>query len=304
MLYLLLCLLNLPHTLALYQQQQQHPLITHPPKHNHIISFGDSYTDTSFDPFTSPLPCASCPLGSPSCLTGDCYTGGHNWLSALTTLSNRSLTITHNFARSGDVVDSDLVQRKSIKSRQMPEMRAVWRPREDSGRRVLWSVFIGINDIGATYDSDESQMPDDPEFLERVYRSLFGILQGLYDDFEAREFLLLNVPDTTRTPYYLEELDEDGRKCVYAAVVGANRKLLEKAEEFTERNDGVKIFYWDSFKEYNKILDEPRKYGFVDETTVCGGDECIWKDSYHPGEAAQKIFGESVAKMLEVNGWW
>jgi hypothetical protein len=64
------------------------------------------------------------------------------------------------------------------------------------------------------------------------------------------------------------------------------------------------MYHWNSFTEYNKLLDNPGRYGFVDATTVCGSDECIWKNAYHPSEAAQKIFGESVAAMLEMHGWW
>lgn len=229
--YHLLLYLHFPLILTL---SEQHPFIITKDKPCHIISFGDSYTDTSFDPTTPPLPCVSCPLGSPSCLVGDCYTGGHNWLTALTTLSNRTLTVTHNFARSGDVVDSALVTRKSIKSRQLPQMKEVWERRSED---VLWSFFIGINDIGATFDSGKH--PDDPAFLDKVYSSYFEIIEELYWDYSARTFLLLNVPDTTRTPYYLAVLNEEERRCVHTAVVGANERLGEKAREFIGSHEGV-----------------------------------------------------------------
>lgn len=91
-------------------------------------------------------------MGNPGCNVGGSYTGGYNWISALTSLSNQTLVQTFNHAHSGDVLDSTLptlTGRSGIIQKQYPAFqsyqdRICWKNKVDD---VLFSVFIGINDV-------------------------------------------------------------------------------------------------------------------------------------------------------------
>lgn len=114
---------------------------------------GDSYTDTSFRPSEN-LPSAQCPLGNPNCLVGGSYTGGYNWASALTTVHNRSLTVTYNHAHSGDVLDrtqAGLEGRAGILDSQWPAFTGIEAGVTRDPDATLWSVFIGVNDVDITF---------------------------------------------------------------------------------------------------------------------------------------------------------
>ncbi|KAI5819303.1 hypothetical protein BZA77DRAFT_305060 [Pyronema omphalodes] len=266
--------------------------------HN-IVVFGDSYTDTGFNSSATPLPSAACPLGQPNCLQGHSYAGGYNWISSLTTLYNHSVTATWNFARSGDVLDTALVNRASIISRQLPEFHSVSQ-HIPINRNTLFAIFIGINDIGATWQN--GQDPSSNTFLDAEAKSYMRVVMDLYDS-GARKFLLLAVPDTTRTPWLSGALGADKPK-VAAAIAGWNERLQRGIAQAKAMDDKVEVYFWDSVKEFNKVLDDPMAYGFKDNFTQCDQPQCFWHDGYHPNTYAQRIFGKSMAGLLAESGWW
>jgi lysophospholipase L1-like esterase len=266
--------------------------------HN-IVTFGDSYTDTGFNSSATPLPSAACPLGQPNCLQGRSYAGGHNWISALTTLYNQSVTATWNFARSGDSLDTALVNRPSILSRQLPEFHNVSQ-HIPINRNTLFAIFIGINDIGATWQN--GQDPSSNAFLDAEAKSYMKVVMDLYDS-GARKFLLLAVPDTTRTPWLSGALGADKPK-VAAAIAGWNERLQRGIAQAKALDDKVEVYFWDSVKEFNKVLDDPKAYGFKDNFSQCDQPECFWHDGYHPNTYGQRLFGKSVAGLLAEGGWW
>ncbi|KAG6893700.1 hypothetical protein C0995_016339, partial [Termitomyces sp. Mi166 len=76
-------------------------------KANYWFSFGDSYTQTGFDP-TLTLPTIGNPLGNPT-YPGYTATGGENWVDYVTTEFNNSLLFTYNYAYGGATIDATLV---------------------------------------------------------------------------------------------------------------------------------------------------------------------------------------------------
>jgi phospholipase/lecithinase/hemolysin len=266
-----------------------------------IVSFGDSYTDTGFNS-SGTLPSLQCPLGNPTCYTGASYTTGYNWLSSLTSLYNRTLTLTYNLAHSGDVLSSVLVPSRphSILGDQLPQLRSLSIATPAGTENVLWSVFIGINDIGVAVQ--DGRNPQIPPFLDELQKRYFEhLLAGLWNDYGARRFLLWTVPDTARTPMFKGTPYEGMVRC---ATDGLNRRLVEGAVNFTRCYAGTEVVVFDAFSAFNEVLDCPVKYGFRDAVSVCEEQDCFWWDAYHPGEKAQILFGERVAEALEVVGWW
>ena len=73
----------------------------------YFITFGDSYSQTGFDP-NGQLATAANPLGNPT-LPGWTSSGGLNWIGDLITRYNISLTLSYNYAYGGATVNASLV---------------------------------------------------------------------------------------------------------------------------------------------------------------------------------------------------
>lgn len=118
---------------------------------------GDSYTQTFFDP-KGVLPTPDNPLGNPP-YPGWTSTGGENWVGYLATKFNKSSILTYNYAYGGAVINETLVtpwQPNLIhltgQVDQFLEGAAVRSGGEKwNGDNALFSIFIGINDIGNSW---------------------------------------------------------------------------------------------------------------------------------------------------------
>ena len=126
---------------------------------------GDSYTQTWFDP-TGELPSTSNPIGNPE-YPGWTASGGENWVTYLTTKYNTSLVFTYNYAYGGATTDAELVTpyEDTVLSfvDQVGEFEegAGTKPAETpwTGEGSLFSVWIGVNDIGNSFwlDGDRGE---------------------------------------------------------------------------------------------------------------------------------------------------
>lgn len=118
---------------------------------------GDSYTQTGFTP-TGTLPAVGNPLGNPP-YPGYTATGGENWVDYVTTTYNRSLVFTYNYAYGGATIDAKLVTpyeptvlsltdqvNQFLNSVASKPASTPW-----TSANALFSIFIGINDIGNSY---------------------------------------------------------------------------------------------------------------------------------------------------------
>ena len=69
------------------------------------------------------------------------------------------------------------------------------------------------------------------------------------------------------------------------------------ADEFRQEHEGSSVFVYETAHIFNKVLDNPKEYGFTEETASTEiGD--IWCDMAHCGGAMHKIIGEDVASFL------
>lgn len=121
---------------------------------NYWFSFGDSYTATSFNA-NGAIPNDRNPLGNPN-FPGTPINPGSNWVGYLTGTYNNTQLFTYNYAVSGAVIDSTLVSSSipPVTSQVGTFLNTVGSKPANTpwtSTNALFSIFIGINDIGSTY---------------------------------------------------------------------------------------------------------------------------------------------------------
>ncbi|KAI0827728.1 hypothetical protein BC628DRAFT_1433104 [Trametes gibbosa] len=267
---------------------------------NFWFSFGDSYTQTDFDP-TGVLPQPGNPLGNPP-YPGFTAVGGTNWIDVDTTVHNNSLVLTYNYAYGGATINASLVQpyeptvlslidqtNQFLAGAAKKPATAPW-----TSTNALFSVWIGINDIGNSYYLGG----DRDAFSDTLLDSYFGQVQELVG---ARNFLFINVPPMQRSPLMLAQ-DASAQALEKQVIAGYNTKLFARVAAFKASNPGVTTWQWDANTAFNTVLDNPTKYGFVDATSF-GGAGDFWGNNYHPSSAAHDIWGQQVAAVLADTVW-
>ncbi|KAG6810290.1 hypothetical protein H0H92_012541, partial [Tricholoma furcatifolium] len=280
---------------------------------NYWFSFGDSYTQTDFDP-NSTLPAVGNPLGNPP-YPGYTATGGVNWVDLVTTEYNTSLVFTYNYAYGGATINASLVApyESSVLSLgdQINEFLegAGTQPAATpwTSANSLFSIWIGINDIGNSYN----ESGDRGAFNDVLLANEFALVQELcryqlkliYSNVGARNFLFVTVPPINDSPLMIAE---GASACAAEAVVIAdfNTKLVEQASSFQANNSGVTTYIWDANAQFTTILANPTAYGFIDNVTVGSDPDDFWGNTYHPSSYAHQFFGEEVGTNVLGNTIW
>ncbi|KZP07071.1 carbohydrate esterase family 16 protein [Athelia psychrophila] len=170
-------------------------------KPNYWFSFGDSYTTTGFI-VNETLPAVGNPLGNPA-YPGYTGGGGSNWVDVDTTVYNKSLILTYNYAYGGATINASLVTpylptvlslidqvNEFLDTAAKKPASTPWTS-EDS----LFSIWIGINDIGNSYGNSGSRSA----FSDLLLNQEFALVEKLYAA-GARNFLWVNVPPIDRSP--------------------------------------------------------------------------------------------------------
>ncbi|KAM5544881.1 hypothetical protein V8D89_001779 [Ganoderma adspersum] len=270
---------------------------------NFWFSFGDSYTQTGFTT-TDVIPVPGNPLGNPP-YPGYTAVGGTNWIDVDTTVYNKSLVLTYNYAYGGATINASLVApyeptvlslidqvNEFLGQAANKPATAPW-----TSENALFSVWIGINDIGNSY----YQSGDRDAFSDVLLDSYFSQIQQLYD-VGARNFLFINVPPVDRSPLMLAQ-SADAQALEKTVITGYNSKLAARAQSFAAANAGVKTWLWDSNAAFTTVLDDPTAYGFVDNTSYGDNTNDFWGNNYHSSSAAQTIWGQGVAAVLNDTIW-
>lgn len=270
---------------------------------NFWFSFGDSYTQTGFNPSSS-LPNTRNPIGNPN-YPGNTAVGGENWIDYDTTKYNKSLVYTYNFAFGGATIDRNLVAPVSsgilTLTDQVNQFLNGFASKPAStpwtSSNAVFSIWIGINDLGNSYWN--GNVPAGSS-LDNLLNAEFSLVQKLYNA-GARNFLFINVPPTDRSPLFLGQ-STSGRATLNSAISGFNSRLATKAFQFKSSNSGVTTYLYDSNAGFTKILNSPSQYGFVDATSY-GNSGSFWGNNYHPSSAAHKYFAQDVAGLLSGTVW-
>ncbi|KAJ7888821.1 fungal cellulose binding domain-containing protein [Mycena leptocephala] len=267
------------------------------------FAFGDSYTTTGFDP-NSTLPSVGNPLGNPS-FPGSTGGGGENFVGFDTVTYNKSLILTYDYAVGGATIDPTLVAPITL---SLPDevnqflAGAANKPATSrwTSENSLFSVWIGINDIGNTFYLGGDRDAFSDTLLDRYFAQVQKLL--IQYDAGGREFLFINVPPTYRAPliigFFPDQLD-----VAKTVIESFNTKLAAKVKSFKAMNHGVRTWIWDSYSLFNIILNDPTKFGFVDGVSY-GEPGDFWGNSYHPSSPAHHIFAKEVAKLLAGTPWF
>ncbi|KAJ3782457.1 hypothetical protein GGU10DRAFT_251097, partial [Lentinula aff. detonsa] len=279
---------------------------------NYWFSFGDSYTQTGFVT-NDTLPAPGNPLGNPV-YPGYTATGGANWLDFDATTYNNSLVLTYNYAYGGATIDSSLVApfEPTVLSvtDQVNEFldTAASKPASTpwTSANSLFSIWIGINDLGNSYYLSDNRTSFDTTLLNAE----FALVQKLVSywsltisfDVGARNFLFLNVPPTDRSPLMLSQSTE-AQAMLKANIIDFNSQLVEFIDDFKASNAGVTTFLWDANTAFTTILDDPTAYGFIDAVSYGTDSGYFWINTLHTTSPANVYWAEGVADVLSGSVW-
>ncbi|EIM80926.1 uncharacterized protein STEHIDRAFT_182917 [Stereum hirsutum FP-91666 SS1] len=273
---------------------------------NYWFSFGDSYTQTGFDS-TLTLPSPDNAFGNPV-YPGYTATGGPNWIDEAAAVSNNSLVLTYNYAYGGATIDASLVTpyEPTVLSMTDQVNEFLAQPNIGTGSKVwtsdnsLFSFWIGINDIGNSY----YESGDRDAFSDVLLDAYFALVQKTVSpctDAGARNFLFLNVPPVDRSPLMVPQ-GTAATSLEKSMITYYNAQLAVRATNFSSTHTGAQTWVWDANAAFSAILDDPTAYGFVDNTSY-GGTDDFWGNNLHPASAAQVMFGDDVAQLLNGTVW-
>ncbi|KLO09714.1 hypothetical protein SCHPADRAFT_907541 [Schizopora paradoxa] len=272
---------------------------------NYWFSFGDSYTQTDFDP-TSTLPTVGNPLGNPP-YPGYTAVGGTNWIDVDTVMFNKSLILTYNYAYGGATIDSNLVapyeptvismveqiQTQFLTGAALKPATSPW-----TSENSLFSFWIGINDIGNSYYESGNRSA----FAETLLDAYFAQVQDIVRyNVGGRNFLFINVPPIDRSPLMVSQ-GAAAQASEASVIADFNTRLASRVTQFGVNNTDVTTWLWDSNAAFTKVLNDPTTYGFIDNTSY-GNTGDFWGNNYHSSSAAQTIWGQGVADLLADTVW-
>ncbi|KAL8963916.1 MAG: hypothetical protein Q9183_004849 [Haloplaca sp. 2 TL-2023] len=131
----------------------------------HLFTFGDSYTSTSFN-IRGTQPNEENPLGNPP-YPGSTSSNGPNYVDFLTTTYNQSFLRSYNLGYGGATIDPSLVGspygyivqsfRQQVEDQFLP-FYATNSGVQWTGSNSLFTVFFGINDVILSYGQRNSTL--------------------------------------------------------------------------------------------------------------------------------------------------
>ncbi|KAJ7737093.1 fungal cellulose binding domain-containing protein [Mycena metata] len=245
------------------------------------FAFGDSYTTTGFDP-TSTLPAPGNPLGNPA-FPGETGGGGENYVGFDTVTYNKSLILTYDYAAGGATINATLVAPITLALPDEVEQFLVGAVTKSetspwTSENALFSVWIGINDIGNTFylngsrDAFSDVLLDD--YFAQVQRLV--LVRLIFSEVGGRNFLFINVPPTYRAPLLVSFFSPAQLLTEKSVINTYNAKLVAKVAEFKKKNHGVTTWVYDAYSIFTAILDDPTKYGFSSNITGYGDTGQFW----------------------------
>ncbi|KAF2091906.1 carbohydrate esterase family 16 protein [Saccharata proteae CBS 121410] len=288
--------------------------------------FGDSYTTTGFN-VTGLQPSHDNALGNPA-YPGYTSSNGPNWVDFLTTQYNKSMIQTYNLAYGGATVDQNLVAqylptvlsvRQQVHDEFMPcygsnNSTVTW-----ASQDTLFSVFIGINDVGNSYQAQNTSLHG------IIFDEYASLVEELYGS-GARNFLFLNVPPVQCSPGTVV-LGASDVQLEADAIKDWNFRLEILAAELNMKHSDATIFRYDTYSLFNEVLENPSTYPatsiYKNTTGYCVGyengtpaidtfytecdipvNEYFWLNSLHPTYPMQDVLASQVAELLKHNRYW
>ncbi|KAG8808638.1 hypothetical protein FRC17_003860, partial [Serendipita sp. 399] len=206
-------------------------------------------------------------LGNPAYPGNTACGSNPNWVDYLGFTYNTTFVKVYNYAVSGATIDNAIVAPFSSSIKCMDDQVADMLNYQAPGKtyfggwtssNALFSFWIGINDIGSTYQNGSGT---NNSLLNRY----FQLVQQLYD-VGARNFLFLSVPPVYRTPLMLQQ-SASTRNQEKTVIDDYNSKLAARAADFVTSHPGATTRVFDPTSTINAILDSPSSYGLQDSTS-------------------------------------
>lgn len=152
-------------------------------------------------------------------------------------------------------------------------------------------VWMGINDVGNSY-WDGFVTP-----FDNILDVYFAQLQILYDA-GIRYFTLFTIPPFDQAPVFAEQTAQN-MDYVRGNITTYNADLVTRLATFEAANSGVTGTIFNTTESFYTVLDDPTTYGSPDATCMnADGTSCLWYDTYHPGQAIQKLVAENFVKAM------
>ncbi|KAI9735806.1 MAG: hypothetical protein M1834_001271 [Cirrosporium novae-zelandiae] len=287
---------------------------------NYFFTFGDSYTTTDFN-VTGTQPNPSNPLGNPD-YPGYTSSNGPNWVDFLTTTYNKSYVQTYNFAYGGATVDSSLVAQYLPTvldlEQQVDDEFLVYYTNSTSvnwtASNSLFSIFIGINDVGNSYSSQNSTLNG------LIFEAYSHLVDELYEA-GARNFLFLNVPPVDRSPLTIAQ-GTSAQTIEAADIADFNAKITNLTSSLEKTHLDATVFLFNTHEIFTQVLDDPTSYpqtelyknttdyctAYEDGTdewdsydAACGipVNEYFWLNNLHPTYPMHNATAAQIIELLE-----
>jgi phospholipase/lecithinase/hemolysin len=178
---------------------------------------------------------------------------------------------------------------------------------------TLFTIFIGINDIGNSYASHNVTL------LPIIFNELSSLVDRLYTS-GARNFLFLNVPPIDLSPL-TKTAGPTSQALEAAAIKDWNTRLSSLSTSLAKRHTDATCFIFDTHRVFKRIMEHPCAYpqtcayrnttGFCKAyengtTTVdyfdaaCGVsvDEYLWLNSLHPTFRLHEVVAAQIVKLI------
>ncbi|KAG8838799.1 hypothetical protein FRB91_007396, partial [Serendipita sp. 411] len=257
------------------------------------FSFGDSYTQTGFT-VTGTQPSSSNAFGNPT-YPGYTACGSYpNWIDYAAVTLNTTLVKVYNHAYGGATIDSALVTPYTSTVKCLDDQVADYLTYNAPGKtyypgwsasNTLFSIWVGINDIGNTYWQGTG-------LNDSLLNRYFELVQQLYAT-GARHFLFLTVPPVYRSPLMLSQAST-ARDQEKVAIDDYNTKLATRAAAFASANSGVTAQIYDTGPIINAMLNSPSSYGLQDATSYGTGSQYAWCNDYHISPPVHQKIAQGV----------
>ncbi|KAF7317609.1 Gdsl-like lipase/acylhydrolase family protein [Mycena kentingensis (nom. inval.)] len=236
-----------------------------------LFVFGDSYSTVGFRS-TSTIPTTENPIGIT--YPGTTITHGENWVGALTTKFNKTLTLTWDYAISGGQIVTSMqkqVEEQFLETAGLHPDFCPW-----ASNNSLFASWIGINDINRSVVSE--RLPLEFTLQDEMYKV------------GARNFLFLNVPPFDKSPggnFSIEVRDQ---------ITLWNNLLPALVTNFTCTHPDSTAFLFDTQALWQEFYDNPAAFNITDVNAVGGG---LWYDAFHPSTQIQTVIGQRVARFID-----
>jgi phospholipase/lecithinase/hemolysin len=242
----------------------------------------------------------------------------------LTVVYNESLIETVNLAYGGATVDSALVTPYeptvlSLKAQIQTEFLPLYAADEVvqwKSADTLFSIFIGINDVGNSYSSLNSSV----DLNGLIFAEYASLVEQLYTA-GAKNFLFLNVPPVDRSPLTVAQ-GANASTLEATDIAYFNSQIDVLVSNLTTAHKDVTAFVIDTNTLFNQVLDDPQRFVetalYLNTTDYCVGyengtptedyfnatcgipvNEYFWLNSLHPTYPMMDRLANNITQELE-----